>query len=435
MDKKFVVTKQLSKFFLLLTVFLIILTSFQAYASSERYQIVEGGSIVRDLVTGLEWQRCSVGQTWNGSTCVGAALYYNWSASLNMSALGGFHLPDIDQLATLLYCVQSDRYGWEDGYSPCGGFDDQVPSINNQYFPNTPRDWYWSASSGYSSGVMGVHFGLGGVFNGLTSSGHVRLVRVAQDDSRYQIIAGGSVIRDLVTNLEWQRCSVGQTWNGSTCIGAPSAFNWYEAMNIETSDGFALPDQNQLRSIVYCSNTNKYDSNGNQQMCGQLGQFNSPTINNNIFPNTPANSSGIYWTSSESFSNNQISNVLSFTTGGTLVSEKINPFSVRLVRMSQENIRYEVIEDGSIVKDLVTGLEWQRCSLGQKWNGRTCIGGPKKHYWQDVLSFEPTDDFVLPDIDQLATIVYFSDTSEYGANYDTLDCMIALKVVPLVYHL
>lgn len=31
------------------------------------------GDIVTDASTGLTWQRCALGQSWNGSTCAGAA--------------------------------------------------------------------------------------------------------------------------------------------------------------------------------------------------------------------------------------------------------------------------------------------------------------------------------------------------------------------------
>ena len=45
-------------------------------------------------------------------------------------------------------------------------------------------------------------------------------------DDRYEILNGGTEIRDLQTTLIWQRCSVGQTWGGTRCEG--SASSWRE---------------------------------------------------------------------------------------------------------------------------------------------------------------------------------------------------------------
>lgn len=40
--------------------------------------------------------------------------------------------------------------------------------------------------------------------------------------------------------------------------------------------------------------------------------------------------------------------------------------------------RYQVLGDGSAVKDTKTGLIWQRCSWGQLWTGSTCSGEAKR---------------------------------------------------------
>jgi hypothetical protein len=35
---------------------------------------------------------------------------------------------------------------------------------------------------------------------------------------------------------------------------------------------------------------------------------------------------------------------------------------------------YFIHKDGAMVYDQATGLVWMRCSLGQRWNGKVCLG-------------------------------------------------------------
>jgi len=100
-------------------------------------------------------------------------------------------------------------------------------------------------------------------------------------DSRYTLHNDGTVT-DSWTGLMWQRCSLGQTWDGSTCTGSASTYTWQEALQQGNSNSFAgysdwrLPNRKELRSIV------AYD------------RYN-PAINTTVFPNTPSSS---YWSSS-----------------------------------------------------------------------------------------------------------------------------------------
>jgi hypothetical protein len=54
-----------------------------------RYQIIEGsnGSEVKDIKTGLIWQRCSVGQMWANNQCYGTPQSYTWSEALQKPKL------------------------------------------------------------------------------------------------------------------------------------------------------------------------------------------------------------------------------------------------------------------------------------------------------------------------------------------------------------
>lgn len=121
--------------------------------------------------TGLIWQRCSLGQSWDGSDCTGNATDFTWADAVAAAAqhtLAGFsdwRLPNKNELASII------EYR-------CLG-----PAINNQQFPNTTSSWYWSSSpyANDSNYAWLVDFYYGNVFfrdkNGYI---HVRLVRAGQ---------------------------------------------------------------------------------------------------------------------------------------------------------------------------------------------------------------------------------------------------------------
>lgn len=97
---------------------------------NSRYQILNSGNEVKDLKTKLIWQRCSVGQTWTGSSCDGDVTGYTWPQALETVKTGdnGWRLPNVKELYSL---VNTACYN---------------PAINEPIFPNTPNSGYWSAS-------------------------------------------------------------------------------------------------------------------------------------------------------------------------------------------------------------------------------------------------------------------------------------------------
>ncbi|NCC23468.1 MAG: DUF1566 domain-containing protein, partial [Alphaproteobacteria bacterium] len=40
---------------------------------------------------------------------------------------------------------------------------------------------------------------------------------------------GDGTVTDVVSQLMWMRCSVGQTWSGETCLGETAAYDWQAA--------------------------------------------------------------------------------------------------------------------------------------------------------------------------------------------------------------
>ena len=109
-------------------------------APDSRYQVLGSGNEVKDTQTGLIWQRCSIGQNWNGTTCEGSATTHTFKNALQIAKdLGnGYRLPNIKELLSLV------EYGC---YSP---------AINNNLFPNTLSHWYWSGSLQRASSIYAV---------------------------------------------------------------------------------------------------------------------------------------------------------------------------------------------------------------------------------------------------------------------------------------
>jgi hypothetical protein len=120
-----------------------------------------GNGVVRDNVTGLEWQKATAPGT------------YTWQQAIdycNNLSLGGhsdWRLPTIKELTTLV-----------DSSIPYPG-----PTINTTFFPGTVASNYWSSTTGAgrTTGAWGVYF-YGGYVNGYakTNYGYVRAVRGGQ---------------------------------------------------------------------------------------------------------------------------------------------------------------------------------------------------------------------------------------------------------------
>ncbi|MEV3830765.1 MULTISPECIES: Lcl C-terminal domain-containing protein [Aeromonas] len=131
-----------------------------------------GDGTVTHHTTGLIWQRCSLGQSWDDASCSGAASTFNWWQALQQAQQNTFaghsdwRLPNKNELASI---VEYRCYG---------------PAINSQQFPNTPLGWYWSSShyAFNSSNAWDVNFEGGYVNYDSKGNGglRVRLVRAGQ---------------------------------------------------------------------------------------------------------------------------------------------------------------------------------------------------------------------------------------------------------------
>ena len=87
------------------------------------------------------------------------------------------------------------------------------------------------------------------------------------------------------------------------------------------------------------------------------------------------------------------------------------------VAASQSVARLSALSDGTILDDS-NGLQWSRCSLGQTWAGRECIGPPVRYEWAaanaeiESLNRAKTvagkSDWRLPTLKELETIKHCS---------------------------
>lgn len=134
-------------------------------------------------------------------------------------------------------------------------------------------------------------------------------------NSRYELVNSGSEVKDLQTGLIWQRCSVGQAWNGTACAGNATTTNWTNALQTVANmgDGWRVPNIKELDSLI-------------EQACY------SPSINETYFPNTVVSS---YWSSSPVAGNSYNAWLVDFYSGDNHHDPKFNSYYVRLMRASQ----------------------------------------------------------------------------------------------------
>ena len=109
--------------------------SISATAPASRFAD-NGDGTVTDKATGLQWKRCSEGQTWDGATCTGWATTHIWQQALQLAegasyaGKGDWRLPNIKELGGIVEQACSDL------------------AIDLAVFPGpgTPGYWFWSSS-------------------------------------------------------------------------------------------------------------------------------------------------------------------------------------------------------------------------------------------------------------------------------------------------
>lgn len=152
----------------------------------------------------------------------------------------------------------------------------------------------------------------------------------------------------VLDGKEWMRCALGQTWEGSSCSGEATVFNFLEAqdsaMNLNTKGGihgktdWRLPTALELASLRICSNGFKreVEVEAGAKAVGRICNDGSaePTLDTKQFPNTPDYS---FWTSSPYGERNNDAWAVIFGNGyvGSGNDFRGGAGHVRLVRVSQ----------------------------------------------------------------------------------------------------
>lgn len=142
-------------------------------------------------------------------------------------------------------------------------------------------------------------------------------------DAHFDVSDDGEEVTHRKTGLIWQRCSVGQKWNGSSCAESAGTYNWGAALTL-TGSMWRLPNIKELTSIV-------------ETACSD------PAVNKNIFPGTPAEETPLYylkadtlyWTSSPSANSFAAAWQVNFSAGTSSEYPKGIERYVRLVRGGQ----------------------------------------------------------------------------------------------------
>ncbi|MBC3619219.1 Lcl C-terminal domain-containing protein [Vibrio metschnikovii] len=108
---------------------------------TEDFKIYDNGTVIHTK-TGLMWARCPLGQTWNGTTCIGKPGLYSWSNALsnvkrvNYGGYADWRLPNVNELESI---VERRCY---------------KPAVNSYAFPSigTGSAYYWSSTPSGAAG-------------------------------------------------------------------------------------------------------------------------------------------------------------------------------------------------------------------------------------------------------------------------------------------
>ncbi|MDD2925569.1 DUF1566 domain-containing protein, partial [Rhodoferax sp.] len=285
--------------------------------------------------TGLNWQRCAIGQTWSGGACTGTASFFGFAElqaqvdAANQASLHGhndWRLPTLWELASL---VDYSQYG---------------PAINRTMFPNTPSEEFWSATP-YANDpdFMRLVYFLSGqnyitckpnVIGCTPRSALIRLVRgapataPASTPTAAFIDNGDGTVTHRRTQLTWKRCAEGQTWSGTTCEGFATVLTYSDAK--ATSASFAghsdwrVPTMQELLSIAEESTYR-------------------PAINTTLFPNTPM---AHFWSSDIiDADNSNLAWGVEFGWGSIFSELRNNGYRLRLVRGTQSFVPSDTTPD------------------------------------------------------------------------------------------
>ena len=189
---------------------------------------------------------------------------------------------------------------------------------------------------------------------------------------------GDGTVTDLTTGLVWMRCEMGKKFDGKTCTGTASAYNFDQANALTGTTSFAnhsdwrLPNISELQTIVDRSSIHVIDAVA--------------------FPGTNIFTYYFYfWSASAVAGNSNDAWYVSFSGGEVESDNKASYRHVLLVRAGRSlNILgterptsdYVDHSDGTVTH-IPTGLMWQRCAVGQTLSSTGGCTGTAGYYTWD----------------------------------------------------
>ena len=149
---------------------------------------------------------------------------------------------------------------------------------------------------------------------GLVALGLMSAGLASAEQGRYVLSADGTEVTDTQTKLVWQRCSLGQKWDGKDCAGKPTKLSFAQAKQAAAKAGgqWRLPKKEELLSLL--EKTGKKVS-----------------ISKETFPNTTAT---IFWAVRPEKDDNLNAWLVDFRNGHVLGNSGEAKFLVRFVHGS-----------------------------------------------------------------------------------------------------
>jgi hypothetical protein len=249
-------------------------------ASSQSFTLTD--EVATDDVTGLSWQRLLPEQTFTWREA------QQYCDCLSLQGHEDWQLPSRMELVSIVDYTQ------------------QNPSIDAEAFPDTPFEWFWSASpvAGKAEQYWYVAFFDGDTHPGSTDQLYrARCVRQrAGELPRYDVALSG-IVKDASTGLTWQR------------EASASRVTWQEAelacgaLDLE-GRGWRLPNMKELQSLIDESRT-------------------APAIDPAAFPSTPSEG---FWAATQLAGSETAAWFVSFSEGIAYNAVHEHPYRFRCVR-------------------------------------------------------------------------------------------------------
>lgn len=260
-------------------------------------------SVWLDSTTGVMWMRCSMGQTWTGTTCTGQAALYTWHDAqkkvAELNANGGYanytdwSLPYVEELMSIVRCDKGfvkkveipSKSGILKNIDAECRINSTLPTINRSLFPKNPPAGFWSVTQGVSDkDAWHMAFDDGFLYpNSKQNTYHIRLNRKPSNNikalktttttsSKVNSLSAIQEIAKPITNekiwiypktgMMWMPCSIGQTLVNQKCQGVKKQYTWAEANDLvgklNRQGGYAgytdwtLPHIEDLFSLSLC---------------------------------------------------------------------------------------------------------------------------------------------------------------------------------------